>query len=68
VILCVCKAVTVRELRAAIARGAVTLEALGEATGAGTDCGTCREALLELIDEHAHRPGAPAPPGPGPSV
>ena len=28
------------------------VEEIGEATGAGTSCGTCREHLCDLIEEH----------------
>ncbi|MHC4516177.1 MAG: (2Fe-2S)-binding protein [Planctomycetota bacterium] len=39
------------ELAAAIAAGAHTVEALREATTAGTGCGTCRSELLMLLQE-----------------
>lgn len=60
---CICAAVTdatVREVlvetthrRAACGLGDM-VEQIGEATGAGTSCGTCREHLADLIEEHFH--------------
>ena len=31
--------------------GAETVDAVGAACGAGTDCGSCRDAIDELIEE-----------------
>ncbi len=50
---CICRAVTDRQIAEAARDGARTVDELGEATGAGTCCGTCRDALAELV--------APAP-------
>lgn len=50
-IVCVCRAVSDRDIRAARARGAVTLAAVAAATGAGTGCGCCREAVARLLAE-----------------
>jgi bacterioferritin-associated ferredoxin len=44
-IVCICKALTDRQIDAAVEAGAHTAEALAEATGAGTDCGFCQSAL-----------------------
>lgn len=49
-ILCSCKNVSDRTVRAAIAQGATTVEAVAEATQAGTECGSCRCDLRCLID------------------
>ena len=46
-ILCVCKMVTEGQVDRAVAQGADTVAALGEKTGAGTDCGCCVKALAE---------------------
>jgi len=48
-IVCLCKAVSERTLRAAIRAGARTIADLAEATTASTDCGTCAEHLEELL-------------------
>jgi assimilatory nitrate reductase catalytic subunit len=47
---CICKAVSDTQLNAAIASGASSVAALGEATGAGTDCGCCRRALGQRLE------------------
>ncbi|MGH3734787.1 MAG: (2Fe-2S)-binding protein [Micromonosporaceae bacterium] len=51
---CICARVAEREVRSAIHSGACTEEAVGNACGAGTGCGTCLDRICELIDE----PGA----------
>jgi bacterioferritin-associated ferredoxin len=48
---CLCLAVTDARVREAIAAGARDLAELGRRTGAGTDCGSCREVLARLIVE-----------------
>src|SRR5437763_9378356 len=49
-ILCICKAVSEREIDAAVRSGASTLAAIGErCSGAGTDCGMCHEAIEERL-------------------
>ena len=50
---CICARVRECELRAAIRRGAHSEEAVGDACGAGTGCGTCLEHIDELIGEEA---------------
>lgn len=52
-IVCSCHAVSDRALTRHIAEGAHTVEALGRACGAGTDCGSCVRELLDHL--HAHR-------------
>ena len=48
-VLCICRAVTERELEAAIAGGANTLAAIAEKLGAGADCGCCTEEIEERL-------------------
>jgi bacterioferritin-associated ferredoxin len=50
-VVCSCRAVTDREIRAAIDAGACTTEALGAACGAGGRCGGCWPTLRRLIDD-----------------
>jgi len=52
VILCLCHAVSDAEIRDVITDGASTVDAVGRACGAGTDCGSCRDEIADLIDEH----------------
>jgi bacterioferritin-associated ferredoxin len=49
-IVCVCKRVSDRQVQAAIDGGALTVEAVGQCTRAGTGCGCCREQIQEMID------------------
>ena len=48
-IVCSCFAVSSSELEALVESGADTVEAVGAACGAGTDCGACRAEVAELI-------------------
>lgn len=59
-IVCVCHGVGCGAVRAAIRAGATTVDAVGEACGAGTDCGSCREEIASLLEEGAES-GQPAP-------
>lgn len=51
-IVCKCRKVTEEEIVNAIKNGATTVEAVGEATKAGTGCGGCKPKIQELIDEN----------------
>ena len=53
---CICCAVSVDEVNAAIDAGAETVDAVSDATYAGTGCGTCHERLEGLIEERAGCP------------
>jgi assimilatory nitrate reductase catalytic subunit len=46
---CACLKVGVRAVSAAIARGAGTTDAVGQVTGAGTNCGSCRPEIARMI-------------------
>ncbi|MBV9948105.1 MAG: (2Fe-2S)-binding protein [Myxococcales bacterium] len=46
---CVCRAVTDREVEAAIDEGADTVEAVTRACCAGQDCGACHTTVEEMI-------------------
>lgn len=48
--ICVCRGVATNEIGAAFCAGARTLEAVGAATGAGTNCGSCRPAIARLLE------------------
>jgi bacterioferritin-associated ferredoxin len=50
-IVCLCRAVSDRTLRARIAEGASTVEELGAACGAGTGCGGCHDQIEQLLGE-----------------
>lgn len=48
-IICACMNVGREEIHRAIAAGATTVDALGATLGAGTNCGSCRSELQQLI-------------------
>jgi bacterioferritin-associated ferredoxin len=50
-IVCLCRAVSDRAVRAAIAGGASSVEEVGRACRAGTGCGGCRPQIAELLSE-----------------
>jgi bacterioferritin-associated ferredoxin len=49
-VLCICRAVTERQLEAAIEGGAHTLAEIAERLGAGSDCGCCRDEIEERLE------------------
>ncbi len=50
---CICARVRECEVREVIAAGAVDEDAVGEACGAGTGCGSCVDRICGLIREVA---------------
>jgi bacterioferritin-associated ferredoxin len=50
-IVCICKSISDRAVRAAREAGARTLEAVAALTGAGTDCGCCHGEIREKLAE-----------------
>ena len=58
-IVCLCKGVSCSTVRRAIACGAETLDEVGRACGAGTDCGSCHSEVQHLLrdarDAHAEQ-------------
>lgn len=50
-IVCVCHGIGANQIRAAAQDGAATVEAIGAATCAGTNCGSCRPAIARLLAE-----------------
>ena len=61
ILVCRCLSVGDRRIRAAIAAGAVTPEAIGEHCGAATGCRSCRPDLLHLLHEERGEAIAPPP-------
>lgn len=75
-IVCLCKGVSDRTLRAARDAGATTLQAVSAATGAGTGCGCCHGTIARILAEPCrevpcaacpHRAPEPVAAAPGPS-
>jgi bacterioferritin-associated ferredoxin len=48
-IVCVCRGVSDRAIRAALDSGANGPDAIAGATGAGTDCGCCRDTIEAMV-------------------
>jgi bacterioferritin-associated ferredoxin len=46
---CICAAVPDHEIRSCVARGASTVEEVGDACGAGTGCGSCHDRIDTFI-------------------
>jgi bacterioferritin-associated ferredoxin len=55
VYVCICHAVPDTEIRSCIARGARTVEEVGDACGAGTGCGSCHDHI-DVFLAAAHAP------------
>jgi bacterioferritin-associated ferredoxin len=49
---CVCRAVTDRDVKTAIEDGADTVAKVTAACRAGGDCGACHAMIDDMIDEH----------------
>jgi bacterioferritin-associated ferredoxin len=50
---CICARVRECELRTAIRHGARSEDAVGDACGAGTGCGSCVDRIRDLIGEES---------------
>src|SRR5687767_11927931 len=48
-ILCICKGLSEHHVLEVVEAGARSVEAVGRACGAGTDCGTCQEEIEQVI-------------------
>jgi bacterioferritin-associated ferredoxin len=51
VFVCICHAVTDREILEHIQLGADSEDEIGRRCGAGTGCGSCLDRICDLIDE-----------------
>ena len=51
-IVCVCKAVSERDIRRAVAGGCDSVEEIARCTGATTGCGTCTRKVRCALAEH----------------
>jgi assimilatory nitrate reductase catalytic subunit len=52
-VVCACRGVRQAKIEAAIAGGCGTVDAVGEATGAGASCGSCRPEIARLLSQAA---------------
>ncbi|MCU0832535.1 MAG: nitrate reductase [Rhizobiaceae bacterium] len=55
-IVCSCFSVGVNQITTAIAAGASSVDAIGKATCAGTNCGSCKAEIGAVIARHTSRP------------
>jgi assimilatory nitrate reductase catalytic subunit len=54
-IVCSCFGVGANQIAAAIQKGHRSVEAVGQALGAGTNCGSCRAEVARLVEAHVPR-------------
>jgi bacterioferritin-associated ferredoxin len=66
---CICRAVTDKQVKSTLEAGATTVAEVTRACGAGGDCGGCEGAIEDMIDDHlegrrvcAHRVTLPLTP------
>ncbi len=52
---CVCNAVTERDIEQAIAHGATTMKALNRQLGVGSQCGACARCTKECLAKSTHK-------------
>ena len=48
---CICNAITERQVRECAAKGSCSVDELGSELGLGSGCGRCRECASELLQE-----------------
>ncbi|MDH3616854.1 MAG: (2Fe-2S)-binding protein [Gammaproteobacteria bacterium] len=58
--ICICNAITDKQIRKAAESGAVDLWGLQAELGVASGCGSCKEAASEILAEYRNRP-APQP-------
>jgi assimilatory nitrate reductase catalytic subunit len=54
-VVCSCFGIGANQIAGAVARGCLSVKAVGQALGAGTNCGSCRGEISRLIDQHRPR-------------
>jgi bacterioferritin-associated ferredoxin len=54
--ICLCNAITERDVRECARRGCCSLDELSVELGVGTCCGRCRPVAKEILDETAQSP------------
>ncbi len=62
-IVCICNAVSDRQIREAAKNGAATMSDLRSVTGCGTTCGKCVEMAVDIINETSDSHRASGIPG-----
>lgn len=54
-IVCLCKAVNERRLRAAVRHADEPVDEVGRRCGAGTACGACRDEVVRIVKDEQSR-------------
>ena len=54
--ICICNAITERDVRECARRGCCSLDELSVELGVGTSCGKCRPTAKEILDETHREP------------
>ena len=62
---CICNAVTERQVKEAINAGADSAQALAECLGVSTCCGSCRPTVEAVLSDHAEPANVPMATLPG---
>ncbi len=62
--ICICNAVTDKDIRQAVKAGANDLGALQEQLGVAVNCGSCADDAAQLIRENRSAVSRRTPPGP----
>jgi bacterioferritin-associated ferredoxin len=55
VYVCICNAISDKQIRQAAARGATTVMDLTKELGVASGCGSCRETAAEILAEHENK-------------
>ena len=63
-LICHCRAVSDREVKSAIRRGARSMREIAQACGAGSRCGGCRPAVVQLLEQQDRNEARPLRPEP----
>ena len=58
--ICICKAVTEKQIRRAAAQGIDNLYELRESLGVSSGCGSCADMAREILREHQFRTSQPS--------
>ena len=54
--ICICNAITEREVRECVRRGCCSMDELSVELGVGTCCGRCRPAASDILSEAQSQP------------
>ena len=56
---CICNAVTEKQIRRAARQGAQSLPELRDRLGVASNCGTCAGQAMEILDQHGEQHAEP---------